>query len=260
MGVSIVATIAVVALVGPYFARYDPNAVDILSSLEPPSAEHWFGTDDVGRDVFTRAIYGTRMDLLVVLLVTAAGFVIGTIAGALAAFRGGWPDTVISRVGDTMVAIPFLVVILVVVAVLGVGLTSVCIGILLVSWAFYARLARTQVLTVNQQEYVLAAHALGFTRRRVLLRHVLPNAVQPGLVYATIDAVSNLVAIAAMSYLGFGTQPPSADLGSIIAGGQSYLLSAWWISTLPALVLVALGIGIGLIGDGFIDRDYSAAQ
>jgi peptide/nickel transport system permease protein len=159
-------------------------------------------------------------------------------------------------VGDTAVALPFLIVILAIVAILGVGTFSVCFGIVLVGWAFYARLARTEMIALREQEFVLAARALGFTNRRILLRHVLPNAVQPGLIYATVDSVSILVALAAMSYLGFGAQPPDADLGSIIAGGQPYLLTAWWICTLPALLLVALGIGIGLIGDGLTGREY----
>jgi peptide/nickel transport system permease protein len=155
--------------------------------------------------------------------------------------------------------VPFLVVVLAVVAVLGVGLSGVALGIMLVGWSVYARLARSEVRALREQEFILASRALGYRDSRVVLRHVLPNAVQPGLTYSTIDFVSNLVALAAMSYLGFGVQPPTADLGSIIAAGQPYLLSAWWISTLPALVLGALGIGIGLIGDGLTGSEYDVA-
>jgi peptide/nickel transport system permease protein len=255
IGFALVAVIALAALVGPFVLPYDPNAPDLLSAFQSPSSAHWMGTDDVGRDVFTRVLYGFRTDLVVVLAVTTISFVGGTLLGAVAGYYGRWLDTVISRIGDTAVAVPFLVVILVVVAILGVGTFSVCVGIVLVGWAFYARLARTEMLALREQEFVLASKALGYSNRRILLRHVLPNAAQPGLVYATIDSVASLVALAAMSYLGFGAQPPAADLGSIIAAGQPYLLSAWWISTLPALVLVFFGIGVGLIGDGLTNRE-----
>ncbi|MBN9611115.1 MAG: hypothetical protein BGO26_13785 [Actinobacteria bacterium 69-20] len=259
VGSAIVVIIAAAALLAPIIAPFDPNKPDVLNSLEPPSQLHWMGTDDVGRDVFSRVLYGTRTDLIVVVIVALISFVIGTLLGSIAGYFGGWVDTVISRVGDTAVAFPFLVVILSVVAVLGVGTFSVCLGIVLVGWAFYARLARTEMLSLREQEFVLAARALGYTNWRIVLRHVLPNAVQPGFIYATMDSVSILVALAAMSYLGFGAQPPAADLGSIIAGGQPYLLTAWWICTLPALLLVALGIGVGLIGDGLTGRDYDGS-
>ncbi len=255
VGSTLVAVIALAAIVGPFILPYDPNAPDLLNAFQPPSSAHWMGTDDVGRDVFTRVLYGFRTDLVVVLVVTTISFVGGTLLGAVAGYYGRWFDTVISRIGDTAVAVPFLVVILVVVAILGVGTFSVCVGIVLVGWAFYARLARTEMLALREQEFVLASKALGYSNRRILLRHVLPNAAQPGLIYATIDSVASLVALAAMSYLGFGAQPPAADLGSIIAAGQPYLLSAWWISTLPALVLVFFGIGVGLIGDGLTNRE-----
>ncbi|MBN9621268.1 MAG: ABC transporter permease [Actinobacteria bacterium] len=259
VGAAIVAVIALAALLAPLIAPHKPNQPDVLSSLEGPSAAHWMGTDDVGRDVFSRVLYGTRTDLIVVLIVTLISFTVGTLVGVISGYFGRWVDTVLSRIGDTAVAIPFLVVILCVVAILGVGTFSVCLGIVLVDWAFYARLARTEMLALREQEFVLASRALGYGNARVILRHALPNAVQPGLIYATMDSVSSLVALAAMSYLGFGAQPPAADLGSIIAGGQAYLLTAWWICTLPALVLVALGIGVGLIGDGLTGREYDGA-
>ncbi len=247
------------AFLAPLIAPYEPNKTDILGSLEGPSGSHWMGTDDVGRDVFSRVLYGTRIDILVVSLVTLIGFTVGSIVGAIAGYFGRWTDIVVSRVVDTAIALPFLVVVLAVVAVTGVGLYGVCIGIVLVGWSVYARLARTEMLALREQEFVLAARSLGYSTPRIICRHILPNAIQPGMTYATIDFVSNLVALAAMSYLGFGAQPPTSDLGSIIAGGQSYLLDAWWISTLPAVVLAILGIGIGLIGDGLTGSEYKIA-
>jgi peptide/nickel transport system permease protein len=259
VGTIIVAIVAAASLLAPLIAPYDPNEVDILNSLEAPSRAHWMGTDDVGRDVFSRALYGTRADLLVVLAVTIIGFTFGTLVGTLAGYYGRRVDMAVSRTGDLVVSVPFLLVILTVVAILGVGTFSVCVGIVLVDWAFYSRLARTEMLALREQEFILASRSLGYTNKRIILRHVLPNAVQPGLIFATIDSISSLVALAAMSYLGFGAQPPAADLGSIIAGGQPFLLSAWWISTLPALLLVFLGVGIGLVGDGLTGREYDGA-
>ena len=256
VGAGIVLVIVVAAVLAPVIAPYDPNQVNILASLEAPSSAHWMGTDFVGRDVFSRVLYGTRLDLAVVLIVTAISLVFGTVVGTVAGYFGRWVDAIISRAADTAIALPFLVVVLAVVAVTGVGLVGVCLGILLVDWSVYARIARAEMLALREQEFVLASRALGYRHLRIIVRHVLPNVVAPGLTYATINLVSNLVAIAAMSYLGFGAQAPAAELGSIIASGQSYLLTAWWISTLPAVVLAAIGIGVGLIGDGLTGDEY----
>lgn len=256
VGAGIVLVIVLAAVLAPVIAPYDPNQVNILASLEGPSGAHWMGTDYVGRDVFSRVLYGTRVDLAVVVIVTAISVVFGTVVGVVAGYFGRWVDVIISRVADTAIALPFLVVVLAVVAVTGVGLVGVCLGIILVDWSVYARIARAEMLALREQEFILASRALGYRHLRIIARHVLPNVAAPGLTYATIDLVSNLVAIAAMSYLGFGAQPPAAELGSIIASGQSYLLNAWWISTLPAVVLAALGIGVGLIGDGLTGDEY----
>jgi peptide/nickel transport system permease protein len=256
VGAGIVLVIALAAVLAPVIAPYDPNQVNILASLEAPSSAHWMGTDFVGRDVFSRVLYGTRLDLAVVIIVTAISVVFGTVVGTVAGYFGRWVDAIISRAADTAIALPFLVVVLAVVAVTGVGLFGVCLGILLVDWSVYARIARAEMLALREQEFVLASRALGYRHLRIIVRHVLPNVVAPGLTYATIDLVSNLVAIAAMSYLGFGAQAPAAELGSIIASGQSYLLNAWWISTLPAVVLAAIGVGVGLIGDGLTGDEY----
>ncbi|MBO9522392.1 MAG: ABC transporter permease [Nocardioidaceae bacterium] len=260
VGAVIVLVIGAAALLAPLLAPYDPNRPSVLDSLLAPSGAHWMGTDFAGRDVFSRVLYGMRADLAVVILVTTIGFVVGTLAGTVAAYFGRWPDVVVSRLADTAVAFPFLVVVLAIVAVIGVGTFGVCLGIVAVGWAVYARLARSETLALREQEFVLAARALGYSHPRIIVRHVLPNVTQAGLTYATLDSVANLVALAAMSYLGFGAQPPAPNLGSIIAGGQPYLLTAWWICTLPALMLVLLGIGIGLIGDGLTGRDLEVGR
>lgn len=256
VGAGLVAVIVLAALLSPLISGYNPNQPNILASMSGPSWSHWMGTDYVGRDVLSRVLYGTRVDLAVVLIVTSISVSFGTVVGAVAGYFGRWLDIVISRIVDTAIALPFLVVVLAVVAVTGVGLFGVCLGIVLIDWSVYARIARAEMLHLREQEFILASRALGYRHVRIIGRHVLPNVVRPGLTYATIDIVSNLMAIAAMSYLGFGAQPPTAELGSIIASGQPYLLSAWWISTLPAVVLAVLGIGVGLIGDGLTGSEY----
>jgi len=256
VGGCVVAAIVLVAVFAPLVAPYNPDQTNILGSMTGPSWAHWMGTDYVGRDVFSRVLFGTRVDLAVIFIVTSISVAFGTVVGALAGYFGGWLDIVISRVVDTAIALPFLVVVLAVVAVTGVGLFGVCLGIVLIDWSVYARIARAEMLHLREQEFIVASRALGYSHPRIIGRHVLPNVVQPSLTYATIDVVSNLMAIAAMSYLGFGAQAPTPELGSIIASGQPYMLSAWWISTLPAVVLVALGIGVSLIGDGLTGSEF----
>lgn len=254
VGATIIAVVVVAAVVGPILSPWDPNRPDVLAALEAPSLEHWMGTDSVGRDVLTRSLVGTQISLLAGVLVTVATVTIGTVIGALVAYAGGWIDAFVSRVVDTAIAIPFLVVVLATVAILGVGTLSVGVGMVLVGWAVYARIARAEVLSLREHEFIMATRSLGYTSARILFRHVIPNVIRPGLTFATMDVVAAMVVLAAMSYLGFGTQPPIADLGSIIAGGQPFLLTAWWISTLPAVILIALGVGVGMIDDGFSTR------
>ena len=213
-----------------------------------PSGAHLFGTDDAGRDVFTRTLYGLRVDLAVVLFVTYVALPIGVLAGAAAGYLGG-----ISRVTDVMVAFPFIVLVIAIVAIVGPGIKGVMIGVPLAGWALYARLARSEMLVMREQPFMLATTALGYTRRRAIFRHAIPNLIWSSLIYSTVDMVVNLLLLAGLSYLGLGAQPPNAELGSVIAQGQSTLLNAWWVATLPGLVLVAFGVGVGLIGDGLSD-------
>ncbi len=254
VGVAIVATIVVAAIFGPLLSPWDPNHPNVLAALEPPSLPHWMGTDSVGRDVLTRSLVGTQISLLAGVLITLATVTIGTIVGALVAYAGGSLDAFVSRVVDTAIAIPFLVVVLATVAILGVGTLSVGVGMVVVGWAVYARIARAEVLSLREHEFIMATRSLGYSTTRIIFRHVIPNIIRPSLTFATMDVVAAMVLLAAMSYLGFGTQPPVADLGSIIAGGQPFLLTAWWISTLPAVIFIALGVGVGLIDDGFSGR------
>jgi peptide/nickel transport system permease protein len=253
VGSVIVGIIALAALLAPLIAPYPENQLDILNQLQSPSLSHWMGTDDVGRDVFSRTLYGMRVDLLVVLFVTYAPLPFGVLLGATAGYFGGPVDAVIARVADTTIAFPFIVLVIAIIAIVGPGLTGVLIGVPLAAWALYARLARSEMLVLREQPFMLATKALGYSRKRAILRHAVPNLLRACLIYSTVDLIVNLLLLASLSYLGLGMQPPGAELGAIIAGGQPFLLTAWWIATLPGLVLVAFGVGVGLIGDGLSD-------
>jgi peptide/nickel transport system permease protein len=254
IGAGIVGVLTLAALFAPLIAPYPPNEIDVTSLLSSPSPAHPFGTDDTGRDVFSRTLYGLRLDLVLVLLVTYVPLPFAVLAGALAGYFGGWVDTIVSRLADVTIAFPFIVLVIAIVAIVGPGVKGFLIGVPLAAWAIYARLARAEMLVVREQPYMMATTALGYTKTRAIFKHGLPNVARPCLVYSTIDLIGNLILLAGLSYLGFGVQPPTAELGSIIADGQGYLLTAWWIATLPGLVLVLIGVGVGLIGEGLSDR------
>ncbi|HTT93592.1 MAG TPA: ABC transporter permease [Solirubrobacterales bacterium] len=254
VGVGIVGVLALAALLAPLVAPFGPNEIDPFALLQSPSGRHLFGTDDTGRDVFSRTLYGLRLDLGLCLLVTFVPLPFAIVVGALAGYFGGWLDMIVSRLADVMISFPFIVLVMAVVAIVGPGVKGFLIGVPLAAWALYARLARAEMLIVREQPYMLATTALGYSKWRAIFKHGLPNVARPCLVYSTIDLIGNLILLAGLSYLGFGVQPPTAELGGIIADGQGYLLTAWWISTLPGLVLVLLGVGIGLIGEGISDR------
>jgi peptide/nickel transport system permease protein len=253
VGATIVAILALAALFAPLIAPDKPNHVDFLHPLASPSFAHPLGTDDAGRDVFSRSLYGLRLDLGIVLLITYVPLPIGVLLGAVAGSFGGFVDAVIARVADTMLSFPFFVLVIAIIAIVGPGLKGVLIGVPIAAWALYARLARSEMLVLREQPFMLATTALGYSRTRSILRHAVPNLLRTALIYSTLDMVVNLLLLSSLSYLGLGKQPPGAELGTIIAGGQPYLLSAWWIATLPGLILVLFGVGVGLIGDGLSD-------
>jgi peptide/nickel transport system permease protein len=257
---AIVVIFALAALLAPLIAPYGENEINFNALLLAPSSAHLFGTDDTGRDVFSRVLYGLRIDIAFAALVTYISLPLGAVAGALAGYFGGWVDNVISRFGDITIAFPFIVLIIAVVSIVGPGIWGYLIGVPIASFAVYARLARSQMLVLREQPFMLATKALGYSPWRAIFVHALPNVLRPCLVFSTLDLAGNLVLLASLSYLGLGIQPPTADLGSIIANGQPYLLSAWWIATLPGIVLVILGVGISLLGEGLADRVSEASS
>jgi peptide/nickel transport system permease protein len=260
VGAMIVGLLALAALLAPLIAPYDPNQVDFLHASEAPSWSHPMGTDDAGRDIFSRSLYGLRLDLAVVVFVTYLPLPIGVLLGSIAGSFGRAVDSTLARLADVMLAFPFFVLVIAIIAITGPGLKGVLIGVPLAGWALYFRLARSEMLVLREQPFMLATTGLGYSRARAILRHAVPNLMRTALIYSTLDMVVNLLLLASLSYLGLGKQPPGAELGTIIAGGQPYLLTAWWIATLPGLVLVAFGVGVGLIGDGLSDGRLRSAS
>ncbi len=253
VGLALLGLVLAASAIG-HFALPSPTALDLEAALAAPSIHNPFGTDDLGRDVLSRTLAATWLDLGVAFLATYSGVLIGVLLGTIAGYLGGWPERLIMRLTDLVIAFPFIVLVIAIVAVIGPGIEGVAIGLIAAGWAFYARFSRAEMLSLRERECIQAAQTLGFSRRRVVLRHALPNIIRPSLTYSASDLVLNILYIASLSYLGLGAQPPTPEWGAIISGGQQYLLTAWWISTLPGLVVVVVGVALVLIGDGLADR------
>ena len=232
----------------------NPNAVHLTNTLASPSSAAPFGTDALGRSVFTRTIYATGLDLWVGLVTTIIPLVVGLALGVIAGYFGGWTDALLMRIMDALLAFPFIVLILGFVAIFGPGLTGVYIGLVIAGIPYFARITRGEMLVLREQQFILAARTLGFSPARIIFRHSMPHLLRPNLVIVPPTLLGNVLALAALSYLGLGVQPPIPEWGAIIANGQSYLFSAWWISTLPGLFVVLVGVGLSLSGDAIIDR------
>ncbi len=254
IGLAIILGIAVLSIAAPFLPIPGPNEVDATAALQPPSLDHIFGTDNLGRDMFSRVVYGAQIDLLLGVVTTYVSLIIGVAVGAFAGYFGGKRESVLMRLVDTLIAFPFIVLVLAIVGLVGPGLVGVYVGIIIVSWTVYARITYTEMLVLRERQFILAARTLGYTDARVIVRHAIPNLLRPNIVFSLSDVVLNILALASLSFLGVGVKPPTPELGSLIAGGQPYLLTAWWITTLPGLVVVLIGVGFVLLGEGVADR------
>ena len=255
IGVAVIAIMVFMAIFAPIVARQDPNAIDLINLLEPPSLAHWLGTDVQGRDVWARLVYGARVSLAVGLVSQTIAVGLGVALGLLAGYYRGWVDEVVMRLADVTLAFPTLLLLIAMSAALqpSMGVVFVTIGV--VGWAGMARLVRGQVLVVRDLEYVQAARALGAKGERVMLRHVLPNVVGPVVIAATLGIAGAIMAEAALSFLGLGIQPPTASWGSMIADGRDLdqLRNAPWTSVAPGLAIGAAVLGYNLLGDALRD-------
>ncbi len=251
VGGGIVIAWALVALLAPLIAPYEPTSTDVNALLRPPLSDgHLLGTDQLGRDLLTRVLYGARIDLSMGLIGVAAPFVLGVLLGVLAGYAGGKVDTALMRLVDIMLAFPFLVMVLAIVAILGRGLTNYFIALAIVAWVPYARLVRAETLVLRRSEFVEAAQTLAYPRRVIIFRHVLPNAIAPAVVFVITDIVLTILLGAALSFYGLGAEPRTAEWGRMIAEGEIYLTTAWWLTVMPGGALVLLTVGFALLGDG----------
>jgi peptide/nickel transport system permease protein len=242
-----------VALTAPLLSPYDPNVQDTSRRLEAPSKEHLLGLDDLGRDVLSRIIWGARVSLRVGFSVVFLASIIGVTLGAISGYYGGWFETVIMRVTDIFLAFPGILLAIAMVAVLGPSVNNVIIALVIQGWVGYARLGRGQVLKVREMEYVTAAKALGAKSPRVILRHVLPNVVNPVIVMATLGLAGAILSEAALSFLGLGVQPPTPSWGAMLTSGRRYLGEANHLAYFPGAAIMLAVMGLNFLGDGLID-------
>lgn len=254
VGVAITLSFLVLTIAAPLIAPYDPFDQDLSSALSPPSPQHLFGADQYGRDVFSRVLYGSRTALLAIIVADGLALVLGCALGLVGGFMGGAVDAVVMRFVDVLLAFPYLLLALIIVAALGPSLTNSMIAIGIVYTPQYARLIRGQVLAVRAADYVRAARAIGTSRPRIMLRHVLPNSFSPVIVMATLQAGSVVVETAGLAFLGLGAQPPSPDWGALLADGHNYFLTAWWMATFPGLAIFCVVLGFNLVGDALRDQ------
>jgi peptide/nickel transport system permease protein len=252
-GASILGTIVLLALLAPVVSWHDPVQQDLLHILQGPSWTHPLGTDELGRDIWARVLYGARTDLRVAFLAVLFPFVIGTAIGLVAGYFGGWVDTVANWFVNVVVAFPFYVLIIALVFALGSGTRNIYIAITIVGWVSYTRIVRGEVLVAKRREYVLAAQAGGLSNARIIGRHLLPNVITQAIVFAMSDIVLDILAIVTLGYLGLGVQPPTADWGKMIADGQTYLTTHWELSTIPGIAVVITALGLSLLADGLAD-------
>jgi peptide/nickel transport system permease protein len=252
-GLCILGGIVLLAILAPLVTWHDASEQDLVSILQGSSWNHPLGTDDLGRDVWTRMVYGARTDLQIAFLAVIFPFVLGTVGGLIAGYYGSRADTLVNWLVSIVVAFPFYVLVIALVFALGPGTRNIYIAITMVGWVSYTRIVRGEVLVAKRQEYVLAAQAAGLSGRRILVRHLLPNVITQAVVFAMSDIVLVILAIVTLGYLGLGVQPPTPDWGRMIADGQGFLTTNWQLSTYPGVAVVITALGLSLLADGLAD-------
>jgi peptide/nickel transport system permease protein len=252
-GLVLITIFALTAVFAPLLAPADPLKQVLSTRLKPPTSAHWLGTDQLGRDLLSRMIFGSRISLLVGVVVVALAGSLGTFVGLVAGYTGGWLDEGLMRLTDVFFAFPALILAMAISGALGPSLTNAMIAIAVVSWPVYARLVRAQVLTLREREYVEAARSLGASTPRIIWQHILPNTLAPLLVQASFDMGGAILAAAGLSFIGFGTQPPTPEWGVMISDGRNYISTQPWLSLFPGLAILFTVAAFNLIGDGLRD-------
>lgn len=253
-GSSILLVIIGLALAAPLITSYSPTVLNPSQGLLAPSLHHLLGTDELGRDVWTRLLYGARVDLEIAFLAVLASFVFGTAVGCVAGFFGGWADVVAMRAVDVILAFPFFVLVIALVFILGPGTKSIYIAIIATDWVSYTWIIRKEILSTKRLEFILAASALGYRPLRIIIRHLIPNVITQAIVYSMSDIVFTILTIVTLGFLGLGVPPPTPEWGSMMSDGQQFITSHWQLATVPGIAVVIIGIGLSLFGDGIADR------
>jgi peptide/nickel transport system permease protein len=247
---------AFLAITAPYIVPYPEDVKGVAhlkQRLQPPSSQHFFGLDEMGRDIFSRVLYGCRISLQIGIMVIIIAATIGTLAGAMAGYYKGWVDFFIMRITDTFLAIPSLILALAIAAALGTGLVNLMLAISLAWWPWYARLVRAQALSLSEATFIEAAKAMGVSDRKIVLRHIIPNCIAPIAVQASLDLGYVILTAASLGFLGLGAQPPAAEWGLMVSIGRGFFPSWWWIATFPGLAIFIAVLGFNLLGDGIRD-------
>lgn len=253
LGLIVVVLVVCAAALAPVITPYGPADSDLVKTLQAPSRSHWMGTDQLGRDLFTRILYGARVSLAIGLVTVGISGFIGLVVGLVSGYLGGLTDVVLMRLVDVQLSFPFILLALVVNAILGIGLQNIIITLIITGWVVYARLVRGEVLALKTLDYVEAARAMGAQQMRIVLRHLLPNLWTPVIILSSLQVAQFIVAEAAISFLGFGVQPPMASWGNMLNEGKTYIYNAWWMTTFPGLALVLTALGVNLVGDWLRD-------
>ena len=252
-GLAIVIVLAVMALFAPWVATHDPLSQNLGAALQPPSAENWFGTDEYGRDIFSRIVYGSRISLYIVMLVSVIVAPIGLMIGMSAGYFGGWTDRILMRITDIFLSFPSLILALAFAAALGPGIENAVIAIALTAWPPIARLARAETLTTRSADYIAAARVSGASSPRILLAHVLPICIPSVVVRTTLNMSGIMLTAAGLGFLGLGAQPPSPEWGAMTSAGRRFMIDSWWVVTMPGMAILLVALAFNLFGDGLRD-------
>jgi len=253
LGLFLVAAIIILAIFAPWIAPKDPLEVNLGQKLLPPSSEHWFGTDEVGRDILSRIIFGTRISLKIGLLVVVIAFPIGTVLGAIAGYVGGMVDQVIMRMTDIFLSFPGIILSMSIAAALGPSIENVLLALAITWWPWYTRIVRSSVLSIKSSEFIESARAIGANPLRILFKDIIPNSIAPASIQASLDLGFVILAAAGLSFIGLGAQPPSPEWGAMLSSSREILRDAWWAATFPGLAILLTVLGFNLLGDGLRD-------
>jgi peptide/nickel transport system permease protein len=253
LGLGVALLLVMIAALAPWLATHSPMEPDLANRLQPPGVEYWFGTDGLGRDIYSRVVYGARLTLYVVCLVAVIAAPVGLLVGTTAGYFGGWLDAVLMRVTDIFLAFPRLILALAFVAALGPGIENAIIAIGITAWPPYARVARAETLTVRNAEFIDAVRLQGASSLRIIWGHVVPLCTSSVLIRVTLDMAGIILTAAGLGFLGLGAQPPLPEWGAMISSGRQFLLDQWWVATIPGIAIFIVSLGFNLLGDGLRD-------